>query len=139
MSERVVPETEQASTGELIGRLSEQTSTLVRDELRLAQAELTAKAKHVGVGVGMFGAGGVLALYGIAGALTTIILALALVLPAWAAALIVTVVLFIAAAIVSLLGKKQVNQATPMTPEHTTASVKRDVAEVKEHAHHGTH
>ncbi len=58
MAERYIPHTEQASTGELISRLSHQTSTLIRDEMRLAQAEMTAKAKHAGTGLGMFGAGG---------------------------------------------------------------------------------
>lgn len=134
MAERFVPQKEDASTGELISRLSEQTSTLIRDEMRLAQAEMTAKAKHAGTGLGMFGAGGLLAFFGIAGLVTTAILALALVLPAWASALIVTVVLFIAAAVVSLMGKKQVEQATPAAPERTVANVKQDVAEVKEHA-----
>ncbi|MDQ3357385.1 MAG: phage holin family protein [Actinomycetota bacterium] len=134
MAERFVPQKEDASTGELISRLSEQTSTLIRDEMRLARAEMTAKAKHAGTGLGMFGAGGLLAFFGIAGLVTTAILALALVLPAWASALIVTVVLFIAAAVVSLMGKKQVEQATPAAPERTVANVKQDVAEVKEHA-----
>lgn len=134
MAERYIPQTEHASTGELISRLSEQTSTLIRDEMRLAQAEMTAKAKHAGTGLGMFGAGGLLAFFGVAGLITTAILVLALVLPAWASALIVTVVLFIAAAVVSLMGKKQVEQATPAAPERTVANVKQDIAEVKEHA-----
>ncbi|WP_338748719.1 phage holin family protein [Janibacter alittae] len=126
------PRTDDASTGELISRLSEQTSTLIRDEMRLAQAELSAKAKHAGVGVGMFGAGGLLAFFGGAVLVATAILALALVLPAWAAALIVGVVLLVAAALVSVLGKKQVEQATPLKPERAMASAQRDVTEVKE-------
>lgn len=136
MAERFVPDTDHASTGELISRLTEQTSTLIRDEMRLAQTEMAAKAKHAGVGLGMFGAGGLLAFFGIAGLVTTAILALALVLPAWLSALIVTIVLFITAAVVSLMGKKQVEQATPPAPERTVANVKQDVAEVKENARH---
>jgi uncharacterized membrane protein YqjE len=136
MSERMVPDApaaHEASTGELISRLTEQTSTLIRDEMRLAQAELSAKAKHAGVGLGMFGAGGLFALLAAGSAVATVILALALVLPAWAAALIVTVVLAIVAAVAALLGKKQVAQATP-TPERTVANVKYDVQTVKESA-----
>jgi len=136
MSERMVPDApaaHEASTGELISRLTEQTSTLIRDEMRLAQAELSAKAKHAGVGLGMFGAGGLFALLAAGSAVATAILALALVLPAWAAALIVTVVLAIVAAVAALLGKKQVAQATP-TPERTVANVKHDVETVKESA-----
>jgi len=135
MSERMVPPAQDASTGELISRLTEQTSTLIRDEMRLAQAELSAKAKHAGTGLGMFGAGGLFALLGSGAAVATVILALALVLPPWAAALIVTVVLFIIAAVVALMGKKQVEQAKP-NPERTMANVKQDVQTVKESATH---
>lgn len=138
MSERMTPSTEAASTGELIARLSDQTSTLIRDEMRLAQAEMTQKAKHAGIGLGMFGAGGLLGLLGLGAGVATAIIALALILPTWAAALIVTVVLLIGAAVVSLLGKKQVEQAAPAT-ERTIANVKQDVAAVKESATHDTH
>ncbi len=138
MSERMTPSTEAASTGELIARLSDQTSTLIRDEMRLAQAEMTQKAKHAGIGLGMFGAGGLLGLLGLGAGVATAIIALALILPTWAAALIVTVVLLIGAAVVSLLGKKQVEQAAP-APERTIANVKQDVAAVKEGATHDTH
>ncbi|MGB5952838.1 MAG: phage holin family protein [Ornithinimicrobium sp.] len=136
MSERPPSGSHEASTGELIARLSEQTSTLIRDEMRLAKAEMSQAAKHAGVGLGMFGAGGLLALLGLGAGVATAIIALALVLPTWAAALIVTAVLLVAAAIVSLLGKKQVEQAKP-TPERTMANVKEDVSTVKENASHG--
>ncbi|WP_309081658.1 phage holin family protein [Zhihengliuella sp.] len=116
-------------------QLSEQTSRLVRDELKLARAELTAKTKQGGMGAGFLGAGGILAWFGFAALVTTAILALALVLPAWAAALIVTVVLFAAAGIAALLGKKKIENLSP-TPEKTKANVQRDVAEVKEHSRH---
>lgn len=125
-----------ASVGELIMRMSEQTSRLVRDELRLAQAEMSEKAKHGGIGAGLFGAGGILALFGFGALITAAILALALVLPAWASALIVAVLLFVAAGVAALIGKKQISQASP-TPERTVESVKRDVEEVKERRHHG--
>ena len=74
--------TSQASTGELLSRLSDQTSRLVRGELQLAQAELSGKVKHYGVGAGMFGAAGLLTFFGMATLITTAILALALVVPA---------------------------------------------------------
>ncbi|WP_238335639.1 phage holin family protein [Serinicoccus kebangsaanensis] len=131
MAERFTPDTDHASTGELIARMSEQTSTLIRDEMRLAQAELSAKAKNAGVGIGMFGAGGLLAFFGIATLITTVILVLALVLPPWAAAGIVTLLLLAAAAVVSLVGKKRVQEATPAKPERAMDNVKQDIAEVK--------
>ena len=123
------------STGELVTRLSEQTSRLVRDELRLAQAEMSQKAKHGGIGAGLFGAGGLLALFGLGTLIAAAVLALALVLPAWAAALIVAAVLFVAAGIAALVGKKEIQQATP-TPERTVETVKDDIEEIKGAARH---
>lgn len=138
MAEPVSPDraAREPSTGELISRLTEQMSTLVRDEMRLAQAELTQKAKRAGTGVGLFGVGGFLGFFGFAALVTTAILALALVLPPWAAALIVTAVLLIAAGIAALLGKKQVDEATPVKPERTMDSVQQDITEIKEHVKH---
>ncbi|QIG44379.1 phage holin family protein [Nocardioides anomalus] len=117
--------------GATVHRLSEQLPDLVRSELRLAQAELAEKGKHAGVGIGLFSGAGVLALYGLTGLLTTAVIALDLVLPLWLAALIVTVVLFVAAGVAALVGKKQVTQATPAAPERAIAGVKEDVQAVK--------
>lgn len=120
------------STAELLSRLSEQSAQLVRTELRLAQAEMQQKLKRAGLGAGLFGATGVVALYGVGALCTTVILALALILPAWLAALIVTVVLFAVAGVAALIGKKQISEATPAAPEQTIRNVKRDVETVKE-------
>ncbi|MEV4478175.1 phage holin family protein [Micromonospora coxensis] len=115
------------STAELVQRATEQVSRLVRDELALARAELTQKGKHAGIGIGLFGGGGALALYGLGALVATAILLLDLVLPAWAAALIVAVVLFLFAGIFALVGKKQVSRAVPPVPESTVRSVRADV------------
>ena len=123
------------STGQLISQLSEQTSTLVRSELQLAKVELTNSAKYAGLGAGLFSVAGVLAWFGLGALIATAIIALDLVLPLWAAALIVTLVLFVAAGIAALVGKKQVQQVTP-TPERTVENVKLDVQEVKESRSH---
>ncbi|GAB3526521.1 phage holin family protein [Arthrobacter monumenti] len=123
------------TVSELVTQLSEQTSRLVRDEMRLAQAELKEKGKHAGTGAGLFGGAGLVAFFGGATLITTIILALALLLPAWLSALIVTVALFIIAGIAALVGKKQIKKAVPPAPETAVDSVKRDVNEVKEHGH----
>lgn len=119
------------STGDLLGRLTEQTSTLIRSELALAQLEIKDSAKRAGKGAGLLGAAGVLGFYGLGVLIATAVIALALLLAWWLAALIVAVVLLLAAAIVGLMGKKQVTRATPLM-ERTTRSVKRDVAEVQE-------
>ncbi|MEP6815335.1 MAG: phage holin family protein [Marmoricola sp.] len=123
------------TVGQLVSQLSEQTSRLVRDELALAKVELKNTAKHAGLGAGLFGAAGVLALFGLAAMIATTIIALALLLPWWLAALVVAVVLFAAAAVAALVGKKQVKRVSP-TPERTIENVKRDVAQVKESRQH---
>lgn len=122
------------TTGELVSRLSEDVSRLVRDELRLAKAEMTTKAKHAGTGLGLFGTAGIIAFYAGGVLIATVILALALVIDAWLAALIVGVVLLVAAGIAGLVGKKQVAQATPAVPTEAVASVQRDVDAVKKGA-----
>ena len=122
------------SIAELIKQVSEESSRLLRSELKLAQAEMTEKAKTAGVGIGAFGAAAVLGWFALGCFLATAILALALVLPAWLAALIVAVVVAIAAGIAALVGKKKVASAAPPVPTQTVESVKKDVEEIKESA-----
>lgn len=117
--------------GAVVHRLTEQVPELVRSEVRLAQAELTQKGKAAGVGLGAFGAAGVLALYGLGAVFTAAIAALALALPVWAAALIVAAVIFLLVGGIAMFGKKEVQQATPATPERAVAGLKEDVATVK--------
>jgi hypothetical protein len=121
-----------ATVGELARQLPEQISRLVREELRLAQLEMTQKGKRAGIGAGMLGGGGVIALYGVAAVLAAAILALTLVLPAWASALIVGGALLAVSAVLALAGRKQVQQAMPPVPQQTQASVEADVEEIKE-------
>ena len=124
------PVTDQ-STAELVQRASEQITRLVRDEIALAKAELAEKGKHAGIGIGLFGGGGVLAMYGVGALIATLIVVFDLFLPLWLAALIVTVALFLVAGILALLGKNQVSKAVPPEPSSAIASVKADVDEVK--------
>ena len=134
---RATPAPAQASepsTGQLISDLTTQISQLVRDEARLAQAEVTQKAKRLGVGAGFFGGAGLVAFFGLATLITTVILVLALFLPAWLAALIVTVVLFAIAGVLALIGKKDVQQGSPPVPTQAIESTKTDIQTVKESA-----
>ncbi len=117
--------------GAIVHRLTEQVPELVRSELRLAQAELTEKGKAAGIGAGLFSGAGVLALFAFGTLVAAGILALDLVLPAWAAALVVAAVLLAGAGVAALLGKKEVAGATPPTPERAVAGVKQDVATLK--------
>ncbi|MEU4157124.1 phage holin family protein [Actinoplanes sp. NPDC026670] len=123
--------TAEKSTAELVQQAGEQLSRLVRDEITLAKAELAEKGKRAGIGAGLFGGAGALALYGLGAAIATVVIALDLVLPLWAAALIVTVVLFAVAGVLALLGKSQLSRAVPPEPVAAIESVKADVDEVK--------
>jgi len=125
------PASAEPATGELVSRLSSDVSRLVRDELRLAQLEGSGKAKKAGLGAGMFGAAGLLGLYGVGALIATAILALALTMDAWLAALIVSVVLLVAAGVTALLGKKRVQEAAPPIPTMAVENLKRDVDAVR--------
>jgi len=125
-----------ASVGELLSQLSTQTSRLVRDELRLAQKEFQESAKHAGIGAGLFSIAGVLGFVGFVTLVGAAVAALSLVLPVWAAAIVVAVVLFLAAGVAALIGRRQTNEITPAAPR-TVETVKADIEEVKE-ARHGS-
>ena len=128
-----------ASTGELVSRLSEQMSTLVRGELALARVEMLEKGKRAGIGVGLFGGAGVVVWFAVGVLIATVILALALVWPAWLSALVVAVVLFAVAGVLALVGKKEISQATPPLPTEAVQSAKADVQMLKDAVDEGRH
>jgi uncharacterized membrane protein YqjE len=120
--------------GELLEQLSTETTTLVRQELELAKAEVSEKGKKAGVGAGMFGGAGVSALLGL-GALTAgLIAALDTGMATWLAALIVGVLWLAVAGVLALQGKNKVQEATPPVPEQATESVKEDLQWAKTRA-----
>jgi uncharacterized membrane protein YqjE len=120
--------------GELVQELSQQTAALVRKEMRLAQVELQEKGKHAGLGAGMFGGAGLVALYGAGVLIAAVIMLIATAVEPWIAALIVGVVLLAVAGVLALLGRKQVDRATPPKPERAMESVQDDVEHVKRRA-----
>ena len=126
-----VSQPQEASLGTLVSQLSTQLPELIRSELRLAQAEVTEKGKRAGIGLGMFSVAGLLGFFGLAVLIATSVLLLDLVLPAWAAALVVALVLFLIAGVAALLGKKKVQEAGPPKPERALDGLKQDVATVK--------
>src|SRR5580700_4754094 len=111
------PPEREASTGELVKQLSEQVSTLVRDELKMARLELARKGKFAGFGIGLYGASGLVALYAIACLL---------------AAVIVGLVLAVVSAVAALMGRSRMRRATPPMPEQAVEGTKADIEEVKE-------
>src|SRR5215203_3578627 len=122
------------SLGELVQDLSRQTSTLIRQEMRLAQAELAEKGKHAGRGAGMFGGAGLVALYGVGALIAAAVLGLATVLEPWIAAAATGAGLLLIAGMLALTGKKELDEAGPPKPEQTLDSVQRDIETVKARA-----
>jgi hypothetical protein len=121
---------ESLPTAELIRRASEQLSTLVRDELALARAEMVDKAGHVGKSAGLFGGAGVVSLYGVFGLLTGCVLLLARVMPAWGAALVIGALLLAIAGLMAITGRAQVKQVGAPVPEAAVDNARRDLRAV---------
>jgi uncharacterized membrane protein YqjE len=115
------------SIGELVKDLATETSTLVRQEIDLAKAEMTERGKRAGKGAGMLGAAALVGLLA-AGALTAcLIAALDKAMATWLAALVVTVVFGAIATALGMTGRKQIQEAAPPVPEQAIDSVKEDV------------
>src|SRR3954453_14622495 len=112
------------STADLLRQLSDQTTTLVRQEIELAKLELTEKGKKAGIGAGMFGGAGALGFYALGAFTACLVLALATAVAGWLAALIVTVVYGAIAGILAMTGKHKVTEATPPVPEQAVDSTK---------------
>lgn len=122
------------SVGTLVKQGTEQLSDLVRQELKLAQAELSLKGKRAGIGGGLFGTAGLMAFFGLAALITAAIVAIAGPLTLWAAALIVAGGLLLIAAIAALAGRHQVKRAVPPIPGEAVDSIHHDLETIKERA-----
>jgi membrane protein len=112
---------------ELLRELSEQTSTLVHQELELAKLEMVQKGKRAGVGAGMFGGASLVGLYAVGALTAAIVLLLATAMAGWLAALVVAAVYGLVAGGLAVAGRSQVQKATPPVPEQASESVKEDV------------
>jgi Putative Actinobacterial Holin-X, holin superfamily III len=126
---------QERSAGELVKELSELVPRLVRDELKLAQVEMTQKGKQMGIGAGAFAGSGLIALYAVGCLLACAIIAISGVIAAWLSALIVGGALLAVSGIAALIGKKRLTRATPPVPRQAIDSVQADVEEIKEKAH----
>ncbi|MDP9106231.1 MAG: phage holin family protein [Candidatus Eremiobacteraeota bacterium] len=123
--------------GELLRELGDEISTLVRQEIALAKVEIAEKTKPAIASAGMFGGTALLSL-GAFGALTAFLIALiALWVPVWVSALIVTVVYGAVAFVLAQTGKKKLHEAAPLIPEQTAQTVKEDIEWAKTRAKSG--
>ena len=120
-------ELREQSMGELLKQLSQETATLVRQEIDLAKAEVSEKGKKAGIGAGMFGAAGIVGLLALGALTACFILALDTAMAGWLAALIVTVVYAAIAGVLALSGKGKVKEAAPPIPEQAVETVTEDV------------
>ena len=125
------------STAELLKRLSNETTILVKQEVELAKAELQEKGKQAGIGAGMFGGAGLFGVAAFAALTAAVIAALELAMPLWLAALIVAVVYAAVAAVLAIRGRKKVREAAPPVPEQTKDSLKEDMEWARTRARSG--
>jgi uncharacterized membrane protein YqjE len=122
------------SMGQLVKDLSQDISTLVRQELQLAKVEMTQKGKEAGVGAGLLGGAGVFGLAVVGGSMATIILILSTFMPTWLAALVTTLAYAAVAAVLALRGRDRLREAGSPIPERAKESVKEDIEWAKTHA-----
>jgi hypothetical protein len=123
---------DQDSVGELVGRLSEQLSRLVRNELALAEAEAKQRGKRAGVAIGALGAGGILAFFGAAAFVTAAILAFSMIMRPWAAALVVGAFAFVFSGMIGTPGLWAMVRAGRGMGRESIENVKADVETVRE-------
>jgi uncharacterized membrane protein YqjE len=128
-------ERDEPSIGELVTRLTQQFTTLVRDEIQLAQAELVQKAKKTGIGAGLFGGAGLVAMLGMGALVAAAIVGLGNAVDYWLAALIVGLVLLLVAGVLGLLGRRQLSDAGPPIPQESISGVHKDIDAVREGLH----
>lgn len=139
MERSTASDTREHSTGELVKMLSEQVSVLVRDELKLAQLEMTSKGRQAALGAGMFGVSGLVALYAVGCLLACAIIAISGVVSAWLAALIVGAALLAVAGSAALLGRQRLRRAAPPVPEEAAASVRADIDQISDQIRERAH
>ena len=122
------------SVGALVSQASEQLSLLVRQEIALARAEMAQKAKRAAIGGGLFGGAGLTALFAVQALTIAAVAALSLVLPLWAAALIVAGALLAVTGILAAAGRGEIGRALPPTPQAAIESTKADIETITERA-----
>lgn len=125
------PQRDERSIGELFAELANETSTLVRQEVQLAKTEITQKVTSAGKDAGMIGAGGALAYAGLLAVIAAIIIGLGQLIPMWASALVVGLVVIGVGYLLIQSGLSALKRIDP-TPRETIETIKEDVDMVKE-------
>ena len=121
---------DQNTIGELISRISENVSGLIKGEIELTKAKALRVASTAGAGAVLLVAAAVAALFGLGFLLSTIVDLLAMVMPVWAAKLLVAIILFAVAVATALLGRDKLREAKADKPE-PQVRLREDVDAVK--------
>jgi hypothetical protein len=121
---------DESSLGELFTELANETSTLVRQEVSLAQTELTQKAVKAGKNVGFVAVGGAVGYGALLAAMAGVILILATFMPAWLAAFIVAIIAGVAAYFMTMPALEELKKLDP-TPHETVTTIKEDAQWLK--------
>ena len=116
--------------GQLVADATQDISTIVRSEIAMAKAEVTAEAKIAGKGAGMLAGAAFVGLLGLIFLFHTLANVLDVWLPLWAGYLITTVVLFLLAAILGLVGKNSMSKVKPK-PERTIRNAQETIEAIK--------
>lgn len=125
------PRENERTIGQLVADASHDIQGIIKSEVALAKAEVSEGAKVMGKGAGLLVGAGVLAVFGLTFLFHTLARVIGVWLPVWAGYLIVTVILFIVAAVLALLGRNALNTAKPR-PEKAIAQAQMTVAAVKD-------
>jgi hypothetical protein len=121
------PTQDERSLGEIFSDVANDLSTLIKQEMELAKTEMKQEFKKTGKGAGLLGGAG------LAGWMVLLFLSLTAVfaldegMPLWLAALIVTVIWAVVAAVLASVGRKELRQANPQLPR-TQQTLKEDAA-----------
>jgi len=121
---------EERSLGELFSELANETGTLVRQEVALAQTELTKKATNVGKNVGYLAVGGAVAYAALLSVMAAVVIVLANFIPAWVAALLVGAIVGVAAYMM-ISSALAALKKTDLTPRQTVETLKEDAQWLK--------
>ena len=117
-------ETDSQSLGAAVKEVAERTSAIVHLELELAALELKRKVVSLGFGIGFAIAAAVILVFMVGFLYATIAAALALVMPWWAALLVVTGILFVQVAVLAVLAVTKIKKGTPPVPEQAIREAK---------------
>ena len=129
MAQQIVKD--ERSVGELFSELANETTTLIKQEVTLAQAELTQKVTKIGKNIGFLVVGGAIAFLALQVIVVAVIVGLTYLMPLWLAALIVGIVIGIIAAVLIFAGLNNLKE-TNLKPEKTVETLKEDAKWLKE-------